>query len=321
MRSEEVRFASAGLTLAATLHLPDGPSQRWPVIVQAPGWLETRCSTTSEMFHRGFAHAGFAVLQFDYRGYGSSEGEPGWIRPSEHLEDLRSAIEFGRSHPEVDPDRVALFGLGGTGGGVAIHGAVDNGDIRTVGAMTVVADARDWLHRMRREHEWVAFLHRVEDNRQRRLAGGADELVDPREELMVATPERRAFRAADPVDRAIGDSFHLSSAEELLAFRPLDVVDRMSAAFIVTAVVDDVVTPEDHAEALYDRAQPPKKLLRQRGVLHYESYARNFGPVMRELAEWFSRYQDPGSAARDGGRAEVVEIAAAPPLSSPAQRP
>jgi hypothetical protein len=152
--------------------------------------------------------------------------------------------------------------------------------------MTVAADGSNWIHRMRREYEWVDFSERVKANRRRRVLDGVDERVDPREELMVATPERK--RAGMPTD---GTDFHLGTAESLLRFRPLDLVDRISPrGLLITSVEDDVVTPEDHAVALYERAGPPKRLIRQSGVSHYESYRANYDLLLSEFVGWYDRH-------------------------------
>ena len=67
----------------------------------------------------------------------------------------------------------------------------------------------------------------------------------------------------------------LVSADAILAYRPIDVVDRISPrALMLIAVEGDAVTPEDHALALYGRAGGPKRLLLQTGTTHYDAYAQ-----------------------------------------------
>ena len=44
-----------------------------------------------------FARAGLAVLVFDYRCFGGSDGEPrNWISPARHLQDYTAALEYVR---------------------------------------------------------------------------------------------------------------------------------------------------------------------------------------------------------------------------------
>jgi pimeloyl-ACP methyl ester carboxylesterase len=309
VRSEHINFYSEGKRLAGVLHLPDGTGP-WPVVIQNPGWLELRCSAISERYHEGFVNGGYAVLAYDIRGMGDSEGERGWIRPPDQLEDLLSAIAYARSREECVEDRVGLFALGGVAGGNAMYAAREEPHVKAICAQSVVADGATWFRQMRREHEWVAFKRRVDENRRRRVVENSDELVDPREELMVATPERRTSGVRTSDDVRVGGAFHLSSAEALLRFRPIEVVDRVGCALLITAVEDDVVTPIDHALALYDRAQPPKKLVRQAKVTHYDSYSKNYPVLIAQFLDWFGRYlQDaPITTREQTAEEEIVRI-------------
>lgn len=311
MHIERVSFFSEGSKMAGVLHVPDARQDaRPPIILQGPGWLETACSPTSEPYHRGLVEAGYALLQFDYRGYGGSEGERGWIRPQDQIEDIHNAIAYLRTRDDVDIGRLGLFGVGGTGGGNAIYVAAAEPLVRCVAVQTVVADGPEWLRRMRREHEWVDFKRRVDENRLRRVRGGEDELVEPREELMVATPERKAERSRAVDDAKVGGGFHLSSAESLMRYRPLDVVDRIAPrALLLTCVEDDVVTPADHAIALYERAGAPKKLIRQSGVKHYESYTKNYDLLLAQILDWYGRHLSPlATSPAQPPTAEVVRL-------------
>lgn len=285
MTVEEVSFYSGGQTVVGRLHHPDAPG-RAPVIVTCPGWMEVMCSAVSEPFHEGLARAGYAVLTFDFRGWGATGGEAGWVRPADQLEDMLAAIAYAKTRSDLDANRLALFGLGGTGGGVAIHAAAADLSVRAVAVQTVVAEGEAWLRAMRREYEWQEFRQRVERNRLNRVKNNQDELVDPTEELMVSTPERRAVGM--PIR---GNAFHLSSAEGLLRFRPIDVVDQIAPrALLIACIEGDPVTPEEHAQALYARAGAPKKLIRQRGVSHYSAYKKNYDRLMAHFVAWFDRY-------------------------------
>ena len=73
-----------------------------------------------------FADAGIAVLVFDYRHFGTSGGEPRQLLSvREQLEDWRAAIAFARQLPEVDPERIALWGTSLSGGHVVAVAAGD----------------------------------------------------------------------------------------------------------------------------------------------------------------------------------------------------
>jgi uncharacterized protein len=66
-----------------------------------------------------FAAAGHHVLVFDYRHFGASTGEPRQLLDiARQHADWVAAVEYVRSRPEVDPDRIALWGSSLSGGHV-----------------------------------------------------------------------------------------------------------------------------------------------------------------------------------------------------------
>jgi dipeptidyl aminopeptidase/acylaminoacyl peptidase len=107
----------------------------------------------------------------------------------------------------------------------------------------------------------------------------------------VATPERKAVGPKRDVDARVTEEFFLRSADYIMRYRPIDYVDRIAPrALLMTSVEDDVVTPYDHAVALFERAGPPKKLIHQRETSHYRSYTENYAVLMPQIIEWYDRY-------------------------------
>src|SRR5437763_17042706 len=97
MKNEQVSFYSEGAKVKGILRLPEeAGSGRRPGIVQGPGWLGLMDSKLYERYHRSFTEAGYAVLVFDYRGFGDSEGEKGLILPQLQAEDIRNRSEERR---------------------------------------------------------------------------------------------------------------------------------------------------------------------------------------------------------------------------------
>jgi dipeptidyl aminopeptidase/acylaminoacyl peptidase len=292
MQTIPVEFLSDGIRLRGFLRLPDLlPDEPLPALVHGPGWLGLAEAQSYVPWHEGLTAAGYAVLAFDYRGFGRSDGERGWVKPDWQLDDLLNAVTYLETRPEVNRYRIGSFGIGGTGGGNAILAAAVDGRIRAVVAQSVVADGEDWLHRMRREYEWVAYKQRIDADRRRWVTEGTGELVDPRQDLMVETPERRQVGHKRDVDGLIAPEYYLKSAEYVMRYRPIDAVAKIAPrAVMITSVVDDVVTPEDHAVALYEAAGPPKKIIRQSETTHYRSYTQYYAAVMPQIVEWYDRY-------------------------------
>src|SRR5436853_1095924 len=122
----EVFFPSGGLRCAADLYLPEGAraGAKLPGLVIGHGFSVVKEALVEH--GRWFARAGFATLAIDYRTFGRSEGEPrAQLFPMREAEDYRNAISFLRACPEVDPERIGIWGTSFAGGLVLFVGAVD----------------------------------------------------------------------------------------------------------------------------------------------------------------------------------------------------
>ena len=291
MREERVEFFSAGTRVAGILRLPDKADGPLPAVVQGPGWLGLAEAKAYVPWHTALVDAGYGVLVFDYRGHGASDGERGWILPERMVEDVINAVTYLETRPEIANDRIGAFGIGATGAGNAIVAAAADPRIRCVAVQSVIADGALWLHRMRSEPEWIEYQRRVSDDARTWVRTGVSELVDPRAEIMVAAPERAKYTGKKDVDAKVESRFHLQSAAAIMRYRPIDVVDRIAPrALLLVSVADDAVTPDDHATALFERAGSPKRLVRQHGTTHYESYTQNYAVLARELVGWYDRH-------------------------------
>ena len=112
----EVSFLSAGLSCSGRMYLPLEATPPFPCVVLANGFSGTMDWILPNFASR-FAGAGLAVLAFDYRHLGKSEGSPRQIVDvQEQRTDLRNAIAFVRQRLDVDPGRIGLWGtsLGGS---------------------------------------------------------------------------------------------------------------------------------------------------------------------------------------------------------------
>jgi cephalosporin-C deacetylase-like acetyl esterase len=311
MTTEEVRFHSADAVLAGTLKLPAVGSAPFGAVVQGPGWLGLRDAKAYVPYHDALLAAGIAVLVFDYRGFGDSTGDASYLDPMAQVADWRAAVSYLQTRPEIDPKRIGAFGSGGTGGGNAIVAAATDPRIGPVVSQVPIADGRDWLHRMRREYEWLEFLDQIRQDRLRHAATGEATMVAPREGIMVPTPERRTTTIKADVDDRIPPLVQLASAEAIFAYRPIDVVDRVAPrALMIIAVEHDATTPEDHAYALYERAGGPKRLVIQTGTTHYAAYAYYREVVNPLIVEWFLRHLVSGEVLvhERAADAEIVRL-------------
>ncbi|MGH2517983.1 MAG: CocE/NonD family hydrolase, partial [Ktedonobacterales bacterium] len=199
-------------------------------------------------------------------------------------------VTYLTTRDDVDAGAIGAFGSGGTGGGNAILLGAHDPRVRAVVSQVPVADGADWLHRMRTEYEWLAFLNELDEDRRARVLTGTGRLVHPREGIMVPTPERRATTVKADVDERIPRAVSLEAADEILAYRPIDAARGLRTPLMVIGVEDDATTPTDHAVALYEAARGPRKLVMQRQTTHYAAYDQYWETVTPLLVEWFDRY-------------------------------
>jgi pimeloyl-ACP methyl ester carboxylesterase len=122
---KEVEFPSEGAMLRGLLFLPESHTERTPVVIMAHGTTGT-VYMVADKYAKAFSGAGLAVLLYDHRNFGMSEGEPRQeINPWIQCRGYRDAVSFVEKLDRVDPDRIALWGDSYTGGQVVVVGAVD----------------------------------------------------------------------------------------------------------------------------------------------------------------------------------------------------
>ncbi|MEC3981650.1 alpha/beta hydrolase [Amycolatopsis sp. H20-H5] len=131
----EISFVSFGVRCSAW-HLKaanenlEAPRGR-PCVVMGHGFGATKDAGLLPFAER-FAEAGADVLVFDYRGYGTSGGEPRQhVSHWRHRQDYHAAIARARQLEGVDPQRIIVWGSSYSGGHV-LPVAVRDGRVAAV---------------------------------------------------------------------------------------------------------------------------------------------------------------------------------------------
>lgn len=126
---EEISFLSRdGTRLVGWLIPAPNGSAPAPGLVLSHGWARSRCELLP---HANFLHhAGFAVLMFDYRYRGESDGDKITMGVRERG-DLLAAIDALCARPEVDAERVGVFGMS-LGGVIAVLVGARDQRVRTI---------------------------------------------------------------------------------------------------------------------------------------------------------------------------------------------
>ncbi len=295
--AEQVVFFSNGHRLAGDLYAPDGPapgtgrpSGGWPGIVLCQGYTATKDMFLPETA-RVLNRAGYAVLAFDYTGWGGSAGPKHRLAPHGRVADTSCALSFLADRPEVDAGRLGLMGWS-YGGATAIWTAAVDARARAVVSAGGVGDGERWMRGAREPAEWRALSARAAADSAARVRGAPPQTIPRGEMLKLDAESARLSAQARKGSSGASDELALSFVEETLAFNPEWVVGRIAprAALFITGAEDRVV-PAAESRALHASAGAPKRLVEIAGCAHYDIYSgAPFARAMDEAASWFDAH-------------------------------
>jgi hypothetical protein len=289
-----------GLRLAGVITLPNGQGAPAPGVLLCQGLSGVKHLVLPEVAGR-LAERGLASLRFDYSGYGASEGERGWIDPRARVDDASHALEVLAGHDAVDPERIGAYGHS-YGGPVAIALAARESRVRAVASVSGPGNGVDLLRSLRTSWEWIAFKHRVEEERTRFATTGDGTLVEV-DEIFPFSP---AFKAAyEELKRTAGGTsaiaagneigtrrFWLTSVDAILEFNPSDAARRLAECpLLLVHGEDDDVAPVETVEPVYTNAPGVKRWIVLPGMGHNDLDSDPGLTTAIDLAAaWFSEH-------------------------------
>jgi fermentation-respiration switch protein FrsA (DUF1100 family) len=290
-----VEFFSEGVRLVGDVYVPDTgtPDERRAGIVLCHGYTGVKDLYLPDNA-RVLNEAGYVALTFDYKGWGNSEGARSRLAPYSRVADVQAALTFLGTLPEVNPDRLGIYGTSYGGATVVWVAAVDARVKCTVSVVGIGNGAR-WMRSVRRPDEWHELLERAGHDRTKRVLEGPSQFVK-REEILL--PDRQSAELAAVARRAnpaaVG-TIPLEYVDDTLGFNPEWVVDKIAPRPILFVTTDDDrLVPPDESIQLHARAGEPKKLVMLHGYGHYEVYAEPaFSEVMRASVDWYRTHLPP----------------------------
>jgi uncharacterized protein len=113
VRVEPVSFTPGGHNLKGHLYLPAGVSPANPgqAAVVTGAWMTIK-EQMSGRYAQELAQRGIVALAFDFRGWGESGGQPRAMEdPKVKTEDIRAAVSFLATRPDVNPKAISGLGL------------------------------------------------------------------------------------------------------------------------------------------------------------------------------------------------------------------
>jgi fermentation-respiration switch protein FrsA (DUF1100 family) len=289
MKERAVNFFSDGLRLAGTVYLPDDlrSGDRRPAIVACSGYLGLNV-IYPRLFAEPLTTAGFAVLGFDYRGTGDSEGIPGRLLIDEQVRDIKHGVTFLREQAEVDRHAVGLVGWG-MGAGAVIKEAAEDDRPRAVAALNGFYNGRAFLLARHGKAKLDKLLEKLEEDRVLRVMEGKGRFNDPYEVYPLdPDTEEEVKQNLEPVP-GFGPATAFELLESILAFDAEALVYKIAPRPLLIAHGEhNQLHPFEDALSIYGRAERPKTLFRIEGK-HNDFMRREhpeFSRLAQRLVEW-----------------------------------
>ena len=292
----DIEFRSEGVICRGWLYTPDGgrTKQRFPTIVMAHGFSAVK-EMRLDRFAEAFAAGGMASVVFDYRGAGTSDGEPRQdLDPFAQIADYRNAISYARQLPEVDGEHIGIWGSSYSGGHVLVVGALDR-RVKAVVSQVPLIDAWESLGSTLGVEARAALVQQLIEERER-LYAGAPPLMMPvvgPTGTAAALPGDEAwewFQLAATTAPTWKNEITLRSMERLLDYAPGRYIDRIAPTPLLMLVAEYDFLPVDTARRAFERAGNPKRLC----VLptgHFAPYEPpHFATASGEAVEWFRHH-------------------------------
>ncbi|WP_344260888.1 alpha/beta hydrolase [Actinomadura napierensis] len=301
MTTIDVTFDSAGITLAGHLYVPDAPSDgpRPGIVVGHPGTGVKE--QAAGLYAARLAEQGFVTLAFDAAYQGESGGEPrGLEDPAQRIEDLKAAVSFLTTRPEVDAERIGALGICASGGYVLPATAGDH-RIKATATVSAVDIARQFRLGADGAQDPMVFQGMLDAAAAARTtaARGADPGVltlfpDTIEEARRLGGEHgaegfeyyRTPRAEHPRAAAFFDWTSIDKMAGFDAFAPVPLIGPRPLLMIAgTRAITSWMTLE-----AFHRAVGPKEIHWVDGASHVDLYDKDqyVGPAVEKLTAFFT---------------------------------
>lgn len=122
-----VEFPSQGATIRGRLYQPEIRQKLHSIVIMAHGFTATIDGMVADKYAEEFCKAGMAVLLYDHRNFGISDGLPRqeinkWLQARGYVD----AINYVCTQTNIDPNNIALWGDSMSGAEVLFIGAMDS---------------------------------------------------------------------------------------------------------------------------------------------------------------------------------------------------
>jgi fermentation-respiration switch protein FrsA (DUF1100 family) len=292
---QDIEFDAEGTTLRGWLYVPDGAHGPAPTVVMSHGYSAVK-ELFLDAFAEVFADAGMCALVYDNRCLGASDGEPRQeIDPWAQVRDYRHAITYARTRPEVDRDRIGVWGSSYSGAHVLVVGAIDR-RVKCVVAQVPLISGHVNARRLVRADLIAPTQEMFDADREARYRGEAPAMlpvVAPEgEPCALPTADSYAWFTTSGAERAPSwtNSCTLRSVEMFWEYEPGAYLPWISPTpLLMVVAAGDHLTVSDLAIDAFERAREPKRLELLPGG-HFDAYVADFERSSGAARDWLMQH-------------------------------
>jgi len=290
---QDIELDAEGVTLRGWLYLPDRATGPVPTVVMAHGFSAVK-EMYLDSFAEAFAGGGMGALVFDNRNFGASDGEPRQeIDPWAQVRDYRHAITYAQTRPEVDADRIGVWGSSYSGGHALVLGAIDK-RIKCVACQVPLVSGIRNIQRLVRQDFLAPNRAAFDQDRAARFRGEPPAMVpvvdpDPMAVSALPTPDSWEWFSDTGKSRAPAwrNEVTLRTVEMLMEYEPSAYIEGISPTpLLMVVAAGDHLTPTDLALEAYQHAREPKRLVLLPGG-HFDAYVKDFDRASGAARDWF----------------------------------
>ena len=286
-----VDILSEGVRLSGTVYFPTASGAgTLPTVIMSHGWGGVASQLRGQAM--ALATAGYLVIAFDYRGWGSSDSKviltapaPDAARKTDHrftaevlelremvdpldqAEDIFNVIHWAMGEPRVDRERVGLWGTSFSGG-LVVHVAAQEPRVKALVSQ-------------------VGYMGSPLEGPPPPALQGERDAGTRRTHGTIGYPPPRAREVGTLQGGPVGAKF--------LRYAPIDEVAsaKRCAMLFIAAEHEELFDNRQNPQLAHERAVGPKRYVVIPNISHYGVYGQARDQTMQLAIEWFDAHLKP----------------------------
>jgi len=298
MSRQDIEFSAQGATLRGWFYPAEGAAGgESPCVVLQHGFAAVK-EMWLDRYAETFAAAGLACLVYDHPGFGASDAVPGTPRqeidPWQQVRFIQHAITYAASRPDVNAERIGLWGSSYGAGNAYVSAAIDRRIKCVVGQVPAISGSRHFRELVRIDN-WAGMDAMFAAERAARARGHEPTLIpvvteDPTAVAALPTPDSYQWFITTAEQRAPGwrNEVTLLTMEYFRGYEPGAYLPLIAPTPLLMVVApDDRLAAGELATAAYATAAHPKRLQLVGGG-HFDAYTgAGFEISSAAARDWF----------------------------------